>query len=107
MFMLRKSAVVALALLFGGVALATPRSSIDVGDASLKLRSGMTEDQVFAAIGRPVSADEQTCGGGTANGAWHCRILKYGRTCASLEIYEGYDDNAKAWVAGTWQSQIC
>ncbi len=64
-----------------------PAPTFSAGQASLRLKAGMTEKEAIAAIGwQPDSAEVRTCGGETER-PWQCRILEFGPLGNQLRVY--------------------
>jgi len=63
---------------------AAPAPTFSAGQASLRLKVGMTEKEAIAAIGwQPDSAEASTCGGETGS-PWQCRIVSIPRQSRGL-----------------------
>jgi hypothetical protein len=79
---------------------AAPAPIFSAGQASLRLKVGMTESAAIAAIGwQPNSAEVSTCGSETGS-PWQCKTLRFGYLGNQLSVI--IDIESSPQVVNDW-----
>jgi hypothetical protein len=75
---------------------------VNYGSLSLKLKTGMSEQQVVALFGQANKADVMTCGSKLAK-PWQCKIWYFGSYTSGIDVtfFEGVDGE---WRVNDWTS---
>src|SRR5437588_7797751 len=82
----------------------TTPTFIDYRTLSLRLKPGMSEQNVIDLLGQPVSSKLTNCGQSLGR-PWPCKMLVYGSDASnSLVILFRSTDSTGKWVISSWNA---
>jgi hypothetical protein len=91
-----------LAALVALVGSASTAAAGPIGDASARLNTAMTEQEVVQTVGsQPDKVEMQTCGGATKQ-PWTCRIYTFKSFFFSERLTVYFRQAGGAWVVNSW-----
>jgi hypothetical protein len=83
---------------------ATTPSFVNYRSLSLRLKPGMSEENVIDLVGQPASSKLTTCGQ-TLGRPWPCKMLVYGSDAGnSLFVFLQFADPEGKWVVTSWNA---
>jgi hypothetical protein len=89
----------ALTALVGSVSTA---AASPLGDASARLNTAMTEQEVVQTVGsRPDKVEMKTCGGATKQ-PWTCRVYMFESFFFGDRLYVYFHQAGGKWVVNSW-----